>query len=509
MDREYDKVRQPRIHSDGSQTIPLCKLYDRDGGKLPLSRGELSWSPRAGMGFTLEFDGVCDASLALAVSRPVETSGVGRVVTSTPTLGWTGTLWNDGTIRAFDTDAEPTTEQSVSSLDHKASTRVTGQASWVVAELPIDNFFAFGSWGEPTCRHFTVGFDCHYWPELNQIQRLASNGTESIRGSGLLRLSDEPTVWIRSAGSTYKVEHGIFVLTDAPMPKSDEQFVGSYGHDFEEFLSFLYGQMARTYWTEWDYSDNRLRRVYYARKQAVFMPSRAEYSQPLPLGGTVEAFSFGKDVVAALPQAFREWQELRSGLITHYMAPIWLANSTFRDDRMALVSVALERFAQSLPELNRNALMRQEAFRGRSQERRIRRAMCATLSKLRADDVVNESEETLLKKRITNICQPTNADRLIQCFESLGLEVTDRERQAINERNMALHGHRSFPCNPSHEDLNRESHVFDTLRTLLHRSTLALMKYHGPYVDYSSRPASGNFEVKWTTPRPSNTNISD
>jgi hypothetical protein len=45
-------------------------------------------------------------------------------------------------------------------------------------------------------------------------------------------------------------------------------------------------------------------------------------------------------------------------------------------------------------------------------------------------------------------------------------------------------------------DLNLSTEHFDRLRMLLSKFVLKLCGYEGPYIDYASRPAAGNFEVK-------------
>lgn len=44
--------------------------------------------------------------------------------------------------------------------------------------------------------------------------------------------------------------------------------------------------------------------------------------------------------------------------------------------------------------------------------------------------------------------------------------------------------------------LDKETEYFDRLRMLLTKFVLKLCEYPGPYIDYASRPTSGNFEVK-------------
>jgi hypothetical protein len=51
------------------------------------------------------------------------------------------------------------------------------------------------------------------------------------------------------------------------------------------------------------------------------------------------------------------------------------------------------------------------------------------------------------------------------------------------------------------EDLDVIAQTFDYLRMLLTKFVLKLCNYYGPYIDYASRPISGDFEIqRLTTP---------
>lgn len=55
-------------------------------------------------------------------------------------------------------------------------------------------------------------------------------------------------------------------------------------------------------------------------------------------------------------------------------------------------------------------------------------------------DSIGDYECSPIKKKIDNINQPTNRDKLIRPFEILGLRLTERDKDVINERNKFLHG---------------------------------------------------------------------
>jgi len=55
-------------------------------------------------------------------------------------------------------------------------------------------------------------------------------------------------------------------------------------------------------------------------------------------------------------------------------------------------------------------------------------------------DSTGDYECSPIKKKIDNINQPTNRDKLIKPFEILGLSLTERDKDVINKRNKFLHG---------------------------------------------------------------------
>ena len=115
---------------------------------------------------------------------------------------------------------------------------------------------------------------------------------------------------------------------------------------------------------------------------------------------------------------------------------------------------------------------------------------------------LSEEQKTELREvveaRINQITDPPNSAKLRAPFVDLGLQLTPDEEEAIQKRNDALHGRQTSGSELS--ALDKEAEYFDRLRMLLTKFVLKLCDYPGPYIDYASRPTTGNFEVNRMTP---------
>ena len=106
----------------------------------------------------------------------------------------------------------------------------------------------------------------------------------------------------------------------------------------------------------------------------------------------------------------------------------------------------------------------------------------------------------IVGKRIDNLFQPTNNDRLVMVFEELGIPLGEAEREAISNRNKSMHGKPTLKDGKDTSQCHDELRRYDILRTLIGRAMLHLLGYDGPYVDCAARPDAGNFPIRTCTP---------
>jgi hypothetical protein len=127
----------------------------------------------------------------------------------------------------------------------------------------------------------------------------------------------------------------------------------------------------------------------------------------------------------------------------------------------------------------------------------LSRIVCQFVSSDVCRSLSENDKEELREVVLSNIekcTNPPNSFSLQVPFLDLQIELSAKERDALKKRNDALHGRQ---CDESDlVALDDESEYCDCIRMLITKFALRLCNYEGPYIDYASRPASGNFEVK-------------
>lgn len=497
--KHVDDDKRPRIEADGSHVFPIRHLYDSKNARIEFLSGEVRWSPTAGVTFRFVFSGWGNAPIGSDALERGELGGTGKISALRRQLDWTAELHNSGRITALDTNPQVSCTSNRTLVASETSTTVSGSIAFLYCNLPIDNEFAFEQLDRHTSRLFATGFNCHRWPEMISVERMLGFGASSSMGRGEVVLSAKNECSVFSAEATHMLKDCVFLSTNEAFPGLDAAVASESGDEFQDFFSFVSGAPTRGFWREWsDVNPKHIHRLYLGWKTEKTIQDREGISQPLPLSGTTEAFEHCPAVTDRLPSLFENWQKLPDGLrISHYMTPIWLAFDGFWEDRLVLACVAIERFANSM----RNSglmdggkpapVVRPDKWSA------VRKRLSMTLRELKSSTELADDEFDFLNRKIDNANQPPNSDNLVWCFEALGLELTQTERKAISHRNRMLHGSKAFNGSPTNDDHNAFAEQFDVLRTLLHKASLAMLGYNGPYVDYGSREDNGNFPVAW------------
>lgn len=101
-------------------------------------------------------------------------------------------------------------------------------------------------------------------------------------------------------------------------------------------------------------------------------------------------------------------------------------------------------------------------------------------------DRLNEEELTLVTNRISNLGQLSNHKKFLNAFETYGIVLNKKEKEALKMRDRILHGHTKM--NKSF-DLDTENkfvwHLFLRLFTMVNRLILTIFKYKGMMLNYT------------------------
>jgi hypothetical protein len=110
-------------------------------------------------------------------------------------------------------------------------------------------------------------------------------------------------------------------------------------------------------------------------------------------------------------------------------------------------------------------------------------------------DIEKGELREVIRARIDNLTAMPNSARLRRPFDDLQIPLSNEENEAILQRNTALHGRQEGDALDI-DRLDVSVEYFDRIRMLITKFFLKLCKYEGPYIDYASRPSTGNFVVK-------------
>lgn len=515
--------------ANGDHEFKLFNIHRPNCPQHPKTNGVLRWSREYGIRYEVcfsESDNIVGTKYYL--DDIDEVSGVGRykeLEDCDP--DWLAETTDGGFVELF--HVEDTSDVKLNS-DQQPKCIFRGQVAYARVTIPFEKITAFENCTKEKFRLFFTGHVSDRFTDQDEVRFEHPDGSADVNIRCGVKLSNDPVVMLTASTPMITCKpSGWLSFEHDPRTKELEPPAAVE----RSFLSFLNGRAISCHWFDCKNTEtNCIERTYYGwAKSPVSKVRDPVYFQPLPLCGAPESFSYGNEVLESLPALFRNYCQ-RSKIVDFefILNPIRMALEGVLNDQLALVSVSLERLTASwiknrtelmaspadgdllwkskplLKQLRKNLKAKTEQLLGAKarKERKTRQvkaaltrvlgefidlALCRHLTQSQKDELI-----AVISSRIDNLTGPPNSAKLKQPFIGLDMELTSVELSAIGERNAALHG--TTGGEMEIEQTNRNSEVFDVLRMLIIRFVLTLCEYRGPYVDYASRPESGNFEIK-------------
>lgn len=490
-------------HKNGNHEITLHKISCPRCEVFPDSTGVLKWERTKGITYSFTFTGIY--SLVGSPYYKVhdqENPGVGRL----SQIDLASPRWiaetDDGTeVHLYGVNETLTSSRSESNV----LCCFEGMASFAVIDIPVSRMLAFDNSTQENYRLFFTGSAGRKFNDSEMVvfKDFDGNIHESSRCS--TTLLDSPRIVLVGANAFVECKPSGWLAFEEAPTDSDCEIPAS---DKRNFVSFLHGENVPFHWADRRISAKTIRRTYFG-----WIKSREKYQteidyQPLPFMDGIEAFEYGNEVLSHLSDLFQNFIE-KSKLIDFGVAlnPLWTASQSVLEDKLALASISLERTASIWKTCGTEVLTDPPAsdasmWKNRPLLRPLRQGLRDFLNEFvesEACGALSDQEKTELHEvvaaRINNITGMPNSAQLRRPFDDLGLSLSAKESEAIQQRNNALHGQQEN----NRSDLEfRDASIeyFDIIRMLITKFVLKLCDYRGPYIDYASRPIKGNFEVK-------------
>ena len=514
---------------DGSHEISLHNIHNPSASRFSNTSGILRWSRDSGISYSLTFHGIPGFGPFHNHGQNRVLRGVGRFLEtnlSQPT--WIAET-DDGTeVRLYGVIEVPSTSQTTGTSGFSVSCQVIGTAQFAVVEIPTTRALAFeNATEEPYRMLFTGGAGLRHH-STEQVE-FTENGTTTTTYRCSIILSDAPRVALGGANCQVKCQPGGW-LAFGNAPVATECEVGAFPE--QNFVSFLNGTKVGFHWADQKTNPNIIRRTYFGWEKSRKPDGDRVDHQPLPIMAGIEVFEYGEEVRDLLPGFFSEFVQ-RSQQIDFAIAlhPLWTALNSVLQDRLALASVSLERIVSIwddcrqqilngsptsdrsfwknkplLKKIRKAVLDRLNSFRGNNHKEGFLQRVTNSLLESLALMIGGESCRTLTDKerkelfdvltsRINHLTQIPNSARLRRPFEDLEIALTSRDEEAILKRNTALRG-RHEGTGMDLESLDLSAEYFDCIRMLITKFVLKVCDYEGPFIDYASRPTTGNFEIQ-------------
>lgn len=478
---------EPRCSEDGAHIIPIRNVRCAGCDRHAKATGTVRWHPEEGVTFTVE---IPSGQPGPFYRSPPCAAEVGRIVEYPTAPRWIAETSDGLGVELYGFDERLHTH----ACGGRLGSGVTGRAWNASVGLKRESPLSF--WNDTPERHraFFLGFGSYCWPRGEPIS-FRNGDTETCTTRRSIPLCNTPSVDLYEAGFCMNLPDGGWLTFD------DEGGTGGIASyppaSYCSFVSFLNGRMTPIFWRDSFLDSSTLQRTYF-RTSPLSLESLRSILPLLPLRSSLEPTSAAR-VVEQLPALYVAYLETNKTMnIPFVLAPIWSACDSLLTDRFALACVSLERLATAWQESPRGkATLRKKKFWDRRQSCKVRKALKATVDVLTCDCQLTDPQVTVIKRRIdSEIGKRTNEDRLTTIYDDLDLELSDREKRVIAERNHPLHGKPTLHDRSKLREIDDEVLRFDTLRMVIIKAVLALLKYRGPYINYAARLPQRDFPVE-------------
>lgn len=515
---------------DGSHEITLRNIQCHGCEAYPDASGTLRWHPDRGATFCLRFNGIRTLSATPYYRAAGQVSnGVGRFIgsdNSNPT--WVAETDNGTRVSLYVMSESEMCTSFTGTNGSGVRCETSGSVRFAVVDIPDNRMLAFKDAAEEGYRMFFSGHTGERYHEAKAITYEDSDGAYTTTTRGSVILANSPRVSLTRSYAACQPS-GWLGFEEPPVESDCE--MGAFSE--QSFVSFIHGRRVAFHWAD-KKQDDVIRRTYFGWVKAKTAGLDEPDQQPLPFLGGVEVFAYGEEVLENLPSLFRSYVERFTHFnFTETMLPMWtaLGQDIIFTDRLALLSISLERTATYWKRC-RDAVLdgapasNQSVWKNKAVRKTLRRNLKERLDELlpcrerkkeclhwiveefgrivcqfvssNACQSLSEKDKQELKKvvlsNIDNCTAPPNSFSLQVPFKDLQIDLSPKEEEALRKRNDALHGQQ---CDGSDlVALDDEAEHCDCMRMLITKFVLRLCGYEGPYIDYASRPASGNFVVK-------------
>lgn len=480
-----------RVLPDGTHFFPIGTLLGADGNPIAGATGEVCWSSKDGLTYRFEFPhaSTIEAVPSTFGMSPRPPDGSISEVSNTPS--WSGTIAGGGTFALFAAAGGVDTQHRREDGAYSSRSISGGKAALGSVTLPLNHPMAFRHDTPALRREFLASFSLLSWPDPDDV-RFSDGTTQHWRMRNRIILQSGLTVYL---GSSDETKHGIWLVDEGP--PTSERVSSEAAEDARAFLSFLVGRNLPFHWRDTFPEHGQVRRLYFGalRLQAPVLGNE----QPVPLHSVPEAFTVGVPIGHGLPRLFARFRQLRKDYnLDFVLSPIWTALDGYVDDKLAEASVSLERLstahADYLKTTGKGAA--KVDFLTKKQGEALRDALVEAARAVAVKAFIPPEILLIIERKIANIHQPPNADKLELVFTDVGLTLRPDEEDAISNRNRALHGRATLGSREDLAAIAAELFRFDVLRTLIHKAVLRLLGYTGAYMDYGDHPSGKAYSIK-------------
>ncbi len=481
----------------GTHEFTISALLDSDGTPYVGASGTIRFNRRDGL--TFDFDIPDSACLGRrpsveGIDRKSRAAGFYEISRSP---SWRGLLANGKEFQLFETSGTTQHVRHFGQVDLPNRRILIGRAAFGLVTLSSTGLLGFQYNTPLSSRYFLAGVPPFHWPE--EYEHNSEDGR--TYSSRCFTLSRNPLIRVINADKDCGVSDGVWLLSEEATP-DDIRTPPDSCQNGRNFLSFLMGRSVQFLWTDRFHDNGDLSRLYYGVFRHV--QESLGHEQPLPLCRLKE-IATSHEICAKMPALFEKFVAVDKQFnIDFISSPIRAAFDTYADDKLAFGCISLERLAAAHKKHCKSIGCTVDAKKHLTKEQgaSIRQALSEKLLELKESlDLPNDVVNFLIDKKIANIHTPPNADSLKEVFTTLGIDLTQSEKLAIQQRNHVFHGSQTM-TGTGLKDIESEMKRFDIIRTLVYKAVLRLLNYDGPYMDYGDVDAGKAFSIRVLVRRP-------